>query len=386
MNKLLLATGMLMMSATCFSEGVPAGSYYGEDTILQNSAQSQPNHNGGKIIAYVPGWKTAPAATDLAEAGYTHIIVAFGVFSTITPGQIISAFTTVTPDYIQSLHAAGIKVLLSLGGDSSNIVNTTTDFHAVLAKVSDPECFVEEFVDSMEDMMRQYQFDGFDIHIEHGLSDSGNFTQPTGDIAVLARAMQEIHRKHPEVLLTLAPQMVNIAATQNFQGDAGNYAALVMQTAPILTWVGIQLYNSDAYKGIDGLSYGLDDPNNPDAYVAMATDLLENWPSKNLAGRATGFQPYSSYLDPAQVVLGFPAANQRGVSDGVPAAVTQTVKRAIKCLRTATPGRNSCRNYVAPRPYPNFGGVFEWELSYDQDNHYRFARSLRDCVKFGRCE
>ena len=100
----------------------------------------------GKIIAYLPGWSTPPAAVDLAAAGYTHVIVAFGVFSTVTPGQIISAFDSVSPAYIQSLQTAGIKVLLSLGGASTNIVNTTVDFHSVLAKVSDPQCFTEEFV------------------------------------------------------------------------------------------------------------------------------------------------------------------------------------------------------------------------------------------------
>ena len=380
MNKLSLTISLLMLSVTVFSEGIPSARYYHESALLQNSARTRTDHHGGKLIAYITGSKPAPAAGDLVNAGYTHIVVAYGVFSTVTPGQIIPAFVNVTPEYIQSLQTAGIKVLLSLGGPSSNIVNTTTDFHAVLARVSDPQCFIEEFVNSMQDMMRQYHFDGFDMAIEHGLSGSGSFTSPTGDIDVLARAMRDLHRKYPTVLLSLAPQMANIAPTQQFLGTSGNYAALVMQTAPILTWVGIQLYNSGAYKGIDGRSYGLDDANSPDAYVAMASDLLENWPEKTRSGLSSGFQPYSAYLAPSQVVLGFSVANQQGVSDGVPAANVVTVKRAITCLRTATVGRNSCRNYIAPRSYPNFGGVSAWELSFDQDNHYRFAKDLKEML------
>ena len=84
-----------------------------------------PTQSTARYLAYLPGWSTPPAAVDLAEAGYTHVIVAFGVFSTVTPGQIIYAFDSVSPAYIQSLQAVGIKVLLSLGGASTETYITT---------------------------------------------------------------------------------------------------------------------------------------------------------------------------------------------------------------------------------------------------------------------
>lgn len=161
----------------------------------------------------------------MANAGYTHVLVAFGVFSTTNPGQITSAFDTVSASYIQSLHDAGIKVLLSLGGASSSIANTTVNFHQVLAAASSPAAFEQSFISSLENLIAQYHFDGFDFDIESGLNAGGTFTNPTGDIAVLANIINTMHANHPNLLLTLAPQTANVAATSGFDATWGNYAS-----------------------------------------------------------------------------------------------------------------------------------------------------------------
>lgn len=388
MKKLALSVALVLTCSLSYSEGIPPDDFYNEVYRLKKSSHTLTNTNG-KLIAYLPGWGATPSAGELVAAGYTHVIVAFGVFSTITPGQIVSAFETVTPSYVKSLQAAGLKVLLSLGGASTNIVNTTVDFHSVVSKVSDANFFQEAFVSSLEEMMVHYGFDGFDFDIEHGLVGAGTMANPIGDIAVLAASMKALHTKHPDILLSLAPQMANISATQGFNEPWGNYAALVMQTAPILSWVGIQLYNSGCSFGIDGVCYGFDSSHPEtyvDTYVAMAADLLEDWPTKDKLGRATGFQSYVSYLDPSQIVLGFPAVNNKGISDGTPSADIALIKRSIACLRTAQSGSGSCNVYIAPRAYSNIGGVFEWEVTYDQSTNYNFAKSLKACVMTGDCQ
>ncbi|WP_419418678.1 glycosyl hydrolase family 18 protein [Legionella sp. D16C41] len=349
-------------------------------TYKQNSTNS-----GGRIIAYLPGWKTPPSATAIANAGYTHVLIAFGVFSTTTPGQITPAFDTVTKAYIQSLQSAGIKVLLSLGGALTNLPNTSVDFHQVLSSASSPTAFEQTFVSSLENLMTQYGFDGFDFDIESGLNAGGTFTNPTGDIAVLANIINTMHSKHPNILLTLVPQIANIAATSGFDATWGNYASLVMQTYQSLEWVGIQMYNSGCAYGIDLICYDPNKTSSPDASVAMATDLLANWPATTSTGQKTGFQPYISYLKPSQVVLGYPAPNASGQSDGQPPAVISTIKRAIQCLRTGVVSSSSCDTYVPPQTYPGFGGVFEWEITYDQNNNFNFATSLVNCVIKGNC-
>ncbi len=67
---------------------------------------------------------------------------------------------------------------------------------------------------------------------------------------------------------------------------------------------------------VDQVCYQVTD--NPDFSVAMATDLLENWPAKLANETSTGFQPYISYLTPSQVVLGYLAPNAGGTGDGSP--------------------------------------------------------------------
>jgi chitinase len=339
---------------------------------------------GGRIIGYVPGWKTPPTAQALANAGYTHVMIAFGVFSTTTPGVIIPAFDTVTKEYVQSLHQAGIKVILSLGGASSSVANTTVDFHQVLSRASSPDVFKQTFINSLNGLITQYGFDGFDIDIEQGFNAGGTFIQPQGDIAVLASIINSIHSQNPNLLITLAPQVANISATSGFDQTWGNYASLIMQTHDSLTWVGIQLYNTGCAFGIDQVCYGSDPVTNPDFTVAMATDLLANWPA-TVNGRATGFQSYVSYLKPSQLVIGYPAPNASGVSDGSPVTPVATIKRALQCLKTAVVSSTSCGSYVPPKAYGAIGGVFNWEVTYDQNNGFKFATDLKNCVINGLC-
>lgn len=97
----------------------------------------------------------------------------------------------------------------------------------------------------------------------------------------------------------------------------------------------------------------------------MATDLLENWPAQ-VNNQNTGFQPYISYLRPDQVVLGYPAPNAQGHSDGAPTTNISAIKNAIQCLRTGNAGCDqSIQGFKPPRAYSTIGGVFNWEVTYD---------------------
>lgn len=332
----------------------------------------------GRIIGYLPGWKKPPSANELSSAGYTHILVAFGVFSTSNPGQITPAFATVTASDIKSLQNAGIKVILSLGGALTSIPNTTVSFHDALVAAASPEVFTQTFIESMETLMTQYGFDGFDIDIEHGLGDTvGTFTNPKGDVGVMANILNTMHAKHPSVLLTMAPQTANVSPNRAYDQTWGNYAALIMQTYNSLEWVGIQLYNSGCMNGIDNVCYDPNETSSPNFSVALATGLLANWPTPT-------FMPYISYLKPSQVVLGYLIPNANGVGDGGPVIPVSTIKRAVQCLRTAD--ASSCGTYVPPKAYPGIGGVFGWEVTYDQNNSYKFSKGLVNCVVNGNCQ
>lgn len=337
----------------------------------------------GKMIGYLPGWKTPPPAASLFNAGYTHIIVAFGVFSTTNPGQIIPAFSTVTDSYIASLQQLGIKVLLSIGGASTSIPNTTVDFGQVLAASNGPASFISTFTQSINSLISEHHFDGIDIDIEHGLSGTGAFASPTGGIATLASIINQLHAQNRDLLISLAPQTANVSATSGFNDTWGNYASLIMQTYSSLSWVGVQIYNTGCTYGINQVCYA-NTGISPDYSVSLAIDLVQSWPSRLTSGIVTGFQPYIAHLRPDQIVLGYPSPNSSGASDGLPVTSTNVIKRAIKCLQTGIISPTSCDTYQPPVTF-NIGGIFNWEVTYDQSNNFNFATQLEVCVKTGMC-
>lgn len=348
--------------------------------------------SSGRMIGYLYGWTTPPAAADIATAGYTHVLIAFGLFSTTSYGTInmeaISGFDLTT--YIQSLHQNGVKVLLSLGGASTGIPNTTVDFGSAVSNAASPSAFETTFVNNMLSLVQTYGFDGFDFDIESGLNATGqtSFSDPSSgcsnstysqacDIYYLANIINNFHEQSPSSMISLAPQIANMAATASFSSVWGNYASLIMQTRPALTWVGFQNYNSGCAFGINGVCYPVSPEtltSNPDAAVAFATDLLENWPTPT-------FNPYISYLSPSQVVIGYVVKNGSGQSDGSPPAIPSVVKNVITCLRS----HENCATYTPPSVYPGIGGVFSWSINYDADNNYEFATSLAPCVVSGNC-
>lgn len=343
----------------------------------------------GRMIGYLYGWVTPPSASAIAAAGYTHVLIAFGLFSTSASGEInlgaISGFDLAT--YVQSLHNSGLKVLLSIGGASTNIPNTTVDFDSAVSQANSPSAFETTFVNNMLALVTTYGFDGFDFDIESGLNSANSFADASSgcsnstyssacDIYYLATIINDFHAQSPSSMISLAPQIANMAATAAFSSTWGNYASLIMQTHASLSWVGFQNYNSGCAFGIDSVCYPTTGTltSTADPAVAFATDLLENWPTPT-------FNPYLSYLSPSQVVIGYVVRNGSGQSDGSPAAIPAVTKNVISCLRT----HQNCVTYTPPSVYPGIGGVFAWSINYDADNNYAFATSLASCVVGGNC-
>jgi len=372
----------------------------------------------GRMIGYVAGFDGAPTAASIAAAHYTHVLIAFGVFSTSNPGEINLDGIDQIPDlksYITDLKAQGMKVLLSIGGAYTPVTDTTIDFDAALLAAQSagmtPGQFEAAMVHSMTSLVNTYGFDGFDIDIESGLypptpGTSSQFTDPNRGcdarvydqgcgISYLASVINGFKRSHPERLITLAPQIDNIGASARFDNIWANYSGLIMQTHAALEWVGIQMYNSGCAYGINGICYPvggeLSPPgavseamnDSPDPAVVFATGLLENWP----VDTPNGFLPYISYLKPSQVVIGYAVNNGAGTSDGVPAVNLTVAQQVIQCLRTGT----SCDTYTPANIYPDIGGMFDWTINYDATNSYnstlmyQFSRTLYPCIVQGNC-
>lgn len=345
---------------------------------LKSTNQSiKPLVSHGRLIGYLPGWKKPPPAQALAKAGYTHIIVAFVVFNTRTSGQLTPAFDTIDKKYIKQLQDLGIKVMLSIGGPSTSIAHTSVDYHKVLKSAPSLDVFQRRMIKSLEHLIKEYGFEGIDFDIEKGIKGKGTFTNPVEDIRVLADIINELHRNNPQLLISLAPQVENVSATPYFDHIWGNYASLIMQTHQALAWVGIQFYNSGCAYGLDKICYEPKHIDTPDFYVAITSNLLNDWPTATPSNEPTNFQSYLSYLKPSQIVLGFfiPTPNKK--LEIVPIS---TIKRAVQCLNTGIVAGNSCAKYVPPKATPFIGGLFGWEVTYDEENKFNWAEQLKNCA------
>jgi len=366
----------------------------------------------GRVIGYTYGWEPSIPAADLAAAGYTHVLIAFGLFTETGGGVSLAALSGSgygQPDdlfnYIKSLHDAGLKVLLSIGGASTNIPNTTVSFFEAELGAGNPTTFQTNFIAALNSLSNTYGFDGYDIDIESGLFAGNGAGDPRIDFLdpsigcsmtgtptsqctsyYIINIINELYTNNfsysgARYLISLAPQLPQISATSTYNDIFGLYSAIVMQTYSSLEWVGFQMYNSGCAFGIDGICYPLDGTtltSSPDSAVAFSTALLEDWPQ----GTSRGFLPYTSHLTPSQVVIGYLVPNSSGVVDGEGPAVDTTVaKHAIECLRSGV----GCDTYTAPNTYPDIGGVFDWTINYDVTTGYQFAKALYPCVVGGNC-
>jgi len=337
---------------------------------------------GGRIVGYLPGYKpTQINPNDLVSAGYTHVIVAFATFNESDKGSLVVEFSYIKPENVTRLQKAGLQVLISLGGAIASAPGATVNFH----QISTESNFVPKFSQSIEQLVDEYGFDGVDFDIESGFTSDGS----PSDVEKLAAVIQTLHKNKPSLLISLVPQAENISPQQTrgaFESIYSSYSNLALQTYSCLTWSGVQIYNTGGMNGINDKLYSNGDPKNIDFSVAMAVDMLEDWPSTTSSGQPTGFPPYKAVLRDDQVLLGYPAPNSKGNSDGGPNKPNSAIKNIIKCLRGGFDDHGLCGDYYPPkRNYPNFGGVFEWELTYDQDNNYKFASELKDCVRNGKC-
>ena len=373
-----------------------------------------------RMIGYLPlNWNNSGShmgsitpARELSSANYTHILISFGVFSIdancaikkdcilLSPHkrddiQITSGDRSQKIDlktYVMQLQQQGIKVLLSLGGASSSF--GTVDFERSFNIVQNGQRSftntARAYSDSIAHLIQHFNFDGIDIDIEAGLSAPAStdlitagsvqtcqrlfsattgLTAQTGSVCAMTEIVNQLVDRYPKMILTLAPQTLNIAANRLIQGQTLNYSALIANIRNHLTWVGVQVYNSGGMYGPDGEIQPINADNQANASVAMALNLLEVWTQ----------EPPHSFIDntqallaPHQVVLGYPASNGHR-SDGYPSGDLNAIIEAVSCLNH----RTHCKR-IAPRVALSqpIGGVFNWNVNFDRANGFIFAKTL----------
>jgi chitinase len=217
---------------------------------------------------------------------------------------------------IAAKHAAGDKVVLSIGGQNGTIS---------IASAS----AATNFVNSAYALMKQYGFDGVDIDLENGLN-------PT----YMASALHQLASKDGSgFVLTMAPQTFDMLTASS------DYLSTAVQVKDILTIVNTQYYNSGSMNGCDG---GVYNEGTVDFITSMVCTAIK-------AG-----------LSPNQVGIGVPASSSAAGSGYVAPSV---VENALNCLAKGT----NCGTYKPTTLWPSIGGVMTWSTAWDASNGNQFA-------------
>lgn len=265
------------------------------------------------------------------QGAYDLIAVAFADAVASTPGAIdftldptlssrLGGYTEA--DFkadIAAKHAAGKKVILSVGGQNGTIV-VNNDTAAT------------NFANSAYAVLQEFGFDGIDIDLENGVN-----------AQYMGQALHNLaSRVGSGFVLAMAPQTIDMQSPQQ------EYFKLALATQDILTVVNTQYYNSGSMLGCDGQVYS---QGGVDFITALACIALKNG------------------LRPDQVGIGVPASTSAAGSGYVSSA---TVNNALDCLTRGT----NCGSFHPDQTWPGLRGAMTWSTNWDASNGNDFSNNV----------
>ncbi|MFI6618297.1 chitinase [Streptomyces sp. NPDC050528] len=243
-------------------------------------------------------------AVAFADATSTPGAVSFTLDSSGLGGYTVDQFKA----DIAAEHAAGKKVIISIGGQNGTI------------SVSDSTS-ATNFANSVYSLMQTYGFDGVDIDLENGIN-----------ATYMTQALRSLSSKAgSSLVITMAPQTIDMQSTSNA------YFQTALNIKDILTVVNMQYYNSGTMLGCDGKVYG---QGTVDFLTALACIQLQGG------------------LAPSQVGLGLPASTSAAGSGYVSPTI---VNNALDCLTAGT----NCGTFKPSKTYPDLRGAMTWSTNWD---------------------
>ncbi|MFG3252587.1 chitinase [Streptomyces sp. NPDC048172] len=202
---------------------------------------------------------------------------------------------------------AGKSVIISVGGEKGAV------------QVSD-DASADAFAKSITGLMDKYGFDGVDIDLENGLN-----------ATYMTKALKAIHSAKPDVVVTMAPQTVDMQSPEN------EYFKTALNIKDFLTVVNMQYYNSGSMNGCDGK-----------VYASGTVDFLTALACTQIKGG----------LDPSQVGIGTPASSKAAGSGYVEPGV---VNDALDCLAKG----EKCGSFKPDEKWPGIRGAMTWSTAWD---------------------
>ncbi|MEU3457930.1 glycosyl hydrolase family 18 protein [Micromonospora sp. NPDC006766] len=223
---------------TCALKSRPAGK------VLQGYWESWAGAGVHPGLGWIP-------ITDsrIRSHGYNVVTAAFPVIradgTALWENGMDAGVKVPTPAEVCQAKAAGLTVLLSIGGATAGIDLSSS-------------AVADRFVATVVPILKRYNFDGIDIDIETGLTGSGNINQLSTSQANLVRIIDGVLAQMPAGFgLTMAPETAYVTGGSVTYGSIwGAYLPIVKRYVDSgrLWWLNMQYYNGSMY-GCSGDSY-----------------------------------------------------------------------------------------------------------------------------------
>lgn len=278
------------------------------------------------------------------------IIIAFGddggngtVNFTLDPGA--GNETQFITD-IAAKRAQGKKVVLSLGGERGSISLNTAGS-------------IDNFVTSLERLIRKYGFDGIDLDLESPAGVTVGSPVVNNVVTAVKRLKARIGSSF---YLSMAPEHPLVhGGLVNNTGFWGAYLPIINGLRDDLNVIHVQYYNNgDLTTPYSQTAFPT---NTVDMLVAGSKMLIEGFPLFANAGQFNG-------LRPDQIAFGVPSGNS---SAGSGFFSVNVINQALDCL-------TSLRNCGSVRPlkaYPTFRGVMTWSINWDKHDGFNFSTPVK---------
>lgn len=321
-----------------------------------------------RLLGYYPEWakyNTPPyTASQIPYAKLTHISHAFLLLSGKEDGTLQIPAAMIEPALIRKAHAAGVKVLVSIGG-GDGIQGPRFN------KISASETTRQTFVTSVYNFLTTYGYDGVDIDWE---------VPNTNNRADCTLLMQELRNKLP------SPWLISMAVTADPRGYGQGLD--IPALAPILDFMNVMTYDFyGTWSGATGLVSPLfQDPADPQQAGSVKTsmDLYANQYGVPLSEMNIG-TPFYGYewdgTDTLWASCSTCASSSWNYGNYIKQRINQqgwvtafdSAAGSPYLTNPTTPGLitydgvNSTMRKVRYVKNRGFGGVFTWELSADYD-------------------
>jgi len=208
-----------------------------------------------RLLGYYPEWaktQTPPyTAQQIPYAKLTHIAHAFLLLTPKVDGSFVIPSGMIEPALIAKAHAAGVKVLVSIGG-GDGIQGPRFN------RMAKSETARQAFVKNVRNFLTKYGYDGVDIDWE---------VPNAGDTADCTTLMQELRNGLP------SPWLISMAVS----ADPRNYGQGldIPALAPILDFMNVMTYDYyGTWSGATGfVSPLLQDPADPSQTGSVRTSM-----------------------------------------------------------------------------------------------------------------